>query len=356
MTIETEVIRGPRLRAQPTPDLFDALRDRYRIASRTDARDLGGSSNLNLLVTDAGERFVVRIYRPWVTATRLADIQRARRALQAGGVPSAALVETCEGDGWVRVGGRLVEVERYVAHDGHMDSWERLAAGLPWLGRVHSLLKPLPVSAEGKQAPAANHVESCDALAWTRRGTAYVRGWNPSTAEQRLADDADELAALVTTAEKDLIPHLPRQLVHGDFWDNNVFFRDGRLVLVTDLDFMGERARIDDLALTLYYTNSTFAEDQVSADRLRRLRALVDAYDSGLDEALSHAERAALPLALARTPLCFIGMIASVDSQEEARTLAAEMTSDVAWALAIAHDPSRWQEAFASGVRHIGER
>lgn len=46
---------------------------------------------------------------------------------------------------------------------------------------------------------------------------------------------------------------LPRQLVHGDFWDNNVRFRDLDIVAVLDLDFMEERPRIDDLALTLYY-------------------------------------------------------------------------------------------------------
>jgi homoserine kinase type II len=136
-------------------------------------------------------------------------------------------------------------------------------------------------------------------------------------------------------------------LVHGDYWDNNVLFRDGRVVLVTDLDFMGERARIDDFALTLYYTNSTFSDDPTSDDRIGKLRTLVDAYDTGLDEPLSGAERAALPLALARTPLAFITMIASVDSEAGARRLAAEMTGDISWALDIARDLDRWRSAFA---------
>jgi Ser/Thr protein kinase RdoA (MazF antagonist) len=59
---------------------------------------------------------------------------------------------------------------------------------------------------------------------------------------------AEELAELVGQAEAGLVARLPRQLVHGDFWDNNVLFRHGRPVLVCDFDFMGERARIDDLA------------------------------------------------------------------------------------------------------------
>jgi hypothetical protein len=106
------------------------------------------------------------------------------------------------------------------------------------------------------------------------------------------------------------------------------------------------RPRIDDLALTLYYTNSTFAEDQVSDARARQLRQLVDAYDRGLGEHLTATERMALPLALARVPLCFIGMVATTDSELEGRRLAAEIASDLAWALTIARAPSRWQAAF----------
>ena len=141
--------------------------------------------------------------------------------------------------------------------------------------------------------------------------------------------------------------HLLRQLVHGDFWDNNVLFHRGRVVLVADLDFMGKRPRIDDLALVLYYTNSTFRDDPLSDDRMRKLRDLVDAYDSGLADHLTSAERAALPLALARTPLCFVGMIASVDTEAGAKRLAAEIGWDVTWALAIVRDLGRWREAFS---------
>ncbi len=130
--------------------------------------------------------------------------------------------------------------------------------------------------------------------------------------------------------------------------------RAGQPAFVADLDFMGERPRIDDPALTLYYTNSTFADGRDTADRLHQLRHLVDAYDSGLSTPLSQAERRALPLALARAPLCFIGMVADTDSEHEGRRLAAEMTADVAWALAIARSPARWQEAFVWPVATPG--
>jgi homoserine kinase type II len=340
------VARGPASRGEASPALVDALRDRYGIRGGEGARDLGGSSNLNLLVADGRQRYVVRVYRPWVTAARLADMQLIRRRLADGGVPCASPILTTDGDSWITVDGCLVEVEPYVEHDAKMDSWERLEAGLPLLGRIHALLRPLEVSADGRNAPAANHIEPRDALPGTLRGTRRIRQWDATPVELQLAAESEELAQLVDREERG-VEGLPRQLVHGDYWDNNVLFREGRVVLVADLDFMGERARIDDLALTLYYTNSTFSDDPMSDDRIRRLRTLVDAYDGGLDDRLTSAERAALPLALARTPLCFIAMIASVDSEAGARRLAAEMIGDIAWALAIGRGLDRWRFAFA---------
>jgi homoserine kinase type II len=339
-----EVARGPALRGVASPRLFAALRDHYELR-HTDVRDLGGSSNLNLLLTADQGRYVVRVYRPWVTAARLTDLQRVRRHLADNGVPCSPPLPTRSGALWIRVEDRLVEVEPYVEHDAKMDTWARLAAGLPLLGRIHALLCPLIVSTAGRHPPAMNNIAPDDALAGTLRGTGHMRQWRDSPAALVLAAAAEELAHRVDQAERGT--KFPPQLVHGDYWDNNVLFHKGRIVLVADLDFMGERARIDDLALTLYYTNATFAEHQTSETRIRQLRALVDAYDTGADEPLTPAERAALPIALARTPLAFIAMIAAVDSEEGARRLAAEMTPDIAWALAIMRDLGHWQALFA---------
>ena len=337
--------RGPALRPKVSAAMLNAVREQYGIAGDV-VRDLGGSSNLNLLLEDAGRRYVARVHRPWVTSSRLADVQAVRRELARGGVPCALPLETRGGDTWIVVEDRLVEVEPYVEHDANMDSWQRLEVALPLLGRTHELMRPLEVSEDGRHPPAANHVAASEALAWTSRGTNRIRKWHPSPSEQRLADASEELARLLAHAERESV-QLPRHLVHGDFWDNNVLFHKGRVVLVADLDFMGERLRIDDLALVLYYANSTFWDDPLSADRMRKLRGLVDAYDSGLTDHLTTAERAALPLALARTPLCFVGMVASVDTEVGAKRLAAEICWDVAWALALVRDLDRWQTAFA---------
>ena len=117
---------------------------------------------------------------------------------------------------------------------------------------------------------------------------------------------------------------------------------------VLDLDFMEEGARIDDLALVLYYvtSGSTLASLRSETGRLRALRKLVDAYDSGLQRHLSEQERAALPLALARTPLKYARHLLLRGKAAEQRAVAIAEAPDLEWALSIAKRPGPWQAAF----------
>jgi Ser/Thr protein kinase RdoA (MazF antagonist) len=257
-----------------------ALQDSWGLGRYAEAVDLGGSSSLNLLVGDAARRYVVRVHRPHVTPERLDVIHQARRALLAGGVPCAPPIPTQHGAAWASFEGRLVEVEAYVDHDAVMDSWQRLQVGMRLLAHTHSLLRQVQAGEEGRRPRFANHLERADVAASVRRGIERIRGWRLTAAERRLAAVAEELADLVTQAEAGLVARLPRQLVHGDFWDNNVLFRHGRLVLA-DFDFMGERARIDDLALTLHCARCDLGAEGDPARGRARLGRLVAGYDAG---------------------------------------------------------------------------
>lgn len=337
------------LRATPSPELFEALYKYYLIETGKDAVDLGGSSSLNLLAADNHRRYIIRVYRPYVTEARLGLIHLVRHRLTAHGLPCSKIIASQDGHPWIRFSGRLVEVEEYVDHDGKMDSWERLKAGLPLLGRIHTILRNIEDGGDARKPLFANSIEPFDALPRTLKGTQRIRAWNPSPEERQLAHTAEELAHLVGRAEQDLVTLLPGQLVHGDFWDNNVLFQDGQVVLLADFDFMGERARIDDLALTLYFalTSFTSLDEAVANDQLWKLRELVDAYDSGLDNPLTTAERAALPLAIARQPLWSIGgWVVLLDNEASARRHAAAMNREVEFALHIVHEVDRWQTAF----------
>jgi Ser/Thr protein kinase RdoA (MazF antagonist) len=339
-------LRG--LRALPSEDLVEITSTAYGIGSSSDPIDLGGSSNLNLHVCDGSDCYVVRSYRPYVTADRLREIHYVRQRLSAAGIPCGGLVPTSDGRPWILFHDRLVEVERYVEHDADMDSWDRLEAGMSLLGRMHNKLRALEVGDGAKFPMFANHVSSADALDQTLRGTRRIRNWDPSPSELQLADDAEELARRVSIGEQALAEPLPRQLIHGDFWDNNVLFRNGEIVFVTDFEFMGERARIDELALTLYFTCMEFVEDPVSDEQLERLHKLIDAYDAGSDTPLRMIERAALPLAIARQPLWSIGgWVASLDDEAAARQHAASVSAAVNWALSLVRDLLRWRAALA---------
>jgi len=204
------------------------------------------------------------------------------------------------------------------------------------------------VGQEGRRPQFANHLEPVDVTSAVRRGTARIRGWEPTPAERRLATVAEELAELITQAEAGLVAGLPRQLVHGDFWDNNVLFRRGRPVLLADFDFMGERARIDDLALTLHCARSDLKSEGGPAKERALLGRLVASYDAGLDLPLSAPERAALPLAMARQPLSSIGgWVARLDDRAAARHHAAGVGPELAAARQIMLELDRWQDTFA---------
>jgi hypothetical protein len=247
----------------------------------------------------------------------------------------------------VNLEGRLVEVEAYVDHDAVMDSWPRLEAGMALLAQVHNLLRQVEVGREGRRPRFANHLEPAEVAVSVRQGISRILGWDPTAAERRLAAVADELAELVSQAEAELGDRLPCQLVHGDFWDNNVLFRHGRPVLVADFDFMAERARIDDLALTLWCAHCDLSAKRGPAQDHARLARLVDRYDAGLDLRLSAGERAGLPLAMARQPLSSIGgWVARLDDQAAARRHAASVAPELIAARQLMAELGRWQDAF----------
>lgn len=159
-------------RATVSAELWEVLAAGWAIP-RQRGRDLGGSLNLNLLVSRGDERLVVRVHRSSVSPARLEATQHARQQLDAAGVPCSALVVARDGVRWARAAGRLVEVERYIPYDGRMHTPPRLARGLPRLGRVHALLAGAEVSPAGRSVEFANHIEPGAVLSGTRAGTSW---------------------------------------------------------------------------------------------------------------------------------------------------------------------------------------
>jgi hypothetical protein len=117
--------------------------------------------------------------------------------------------------------------------------------------------------------------------------------------------------------------------------------------MIADLDFMSERPRIDDLALTLHFTRYQLDEPSATG-AANKLAPLVDAYDAGASSPLSAMERAALPVALARQPLWSLAVWAALlDDERTARHHVAGHLTAVQRALDTLRYLSVWQRALA---------
>lgn len=286
---------------------------------------------------------VVHVGRRELGSVRVAALHRARSTLAERGIPVVELLTSRAGERWHWSHGRVIEVERWVDHDGRMNTWPRLRTGCSLLARVHDAWAEDDLGEEGEACTWANWISPVEVLARCDIAAGRLRAWGLGD----LAVDVLRLAEL-TGADH----YLPAQVVHGDFWDNNVYLRRERIVAVTDFEFLGRRPRIDDLALLLYfadeqpYFNGAGFRDQQT--RRADLTPLVHAYATRLTTPLTGTELTALPIALARQPLWTYGTQLLVDDDDDhARHEALSSAPALARALEIATDPEPWTEAFS---------
>jgi homoserine kinase type II len=309
-------------------------------------RDLGGSRSTNLLVETAARGILVaRVHRRSTAWERLGGEQAARQVLALAGVPTVVPLADRAGATVQRLGsGHLVEVERYVPSTAKMNTPELMLLGFTQLARVHDVLRSAALPAEAHQARSANHIGASEAAEATRRGADRIRQW----ADQDLGWFADAVSLHVdevATAEWDYQREQLVQVVHGDFWDNNVLFRRSQVAAVLDFGFMAERARVDDLALPFWFHLLEPGHQLPTLDDVALLRHLVRTYDQASEAPLSEAERASLPLAIARQPAWSVGgwvvRLGEADAVRHAYNASAELPV----ALSVMRHLHTWQHA-----------
>src|SRR6266699_4411796 len=128
------------VRPMKSPGLIDAIVRAYNLPRNFDPIDLGGSSNLNLLLPERDRRYVARIYRAWVTPRRLEGIQSDGRTL-------------------ISFADWLVEVEPFIGGQD-MGTWAQLLEGMRMLGTIHTVLSEITAPPGTRRAPPANHIDA----------------------------------------------------------------------------------------------------------------------------------------------------------------------------------------------------
>lgn len=340
----TEEFLEERLAADDS--LVAEIADRYGLGRPAAWCDLGGSWTTNLRLELPGqEPLVARIHRAYAPPERLAAVQAARIAVADAGLPAIRPLATPGGASYVRLGnGRLAELEPFVAWNERMNTAARLESGFGVFGRLHDALRNAALPAAGRTTSAANHIHAEVALAASRRGADRIRGWGDAVLTD-LADRAVRHLEAVAETEQPLLDRQLTQVVHGDFWDNNIVFRDGQLAAILDFDFMAARPRIDDLALTVYFFLLEPGRALPTATDRAQVRRLVDAYDAGTTRPLATEERAMLPLAIARQPAWSLGRWALVLDDRDAREHVNHVVGELPVAQAVLAELPAWQDA-----------
>lgn len=323
-----------------TDELIEELGGRFNLDRTTRWLDLGGGFTLNLLVPGGHDSaLVVRIHRWSTTAERLDAEQEVRRLLAQAGVPTVVALATDR----LR-SGHLVELERYVPSDGWMNTRERLLTGFGHLARLHEVLRRSELPDASRTTVASNHIGLHVAAAATRRGAERIRGWSlPRLAA--FADRAVDLIEAVTEAERRWDLNRIEQVVHGDFWDNNVPFLGTRLQAILDFGFMARRFRVDDVALPFWFYLLEPQHRLPGEAERRFLRSLLDSYDGAASQPLSFSERMSLPLVVARQPAWSVGGWIMQLDDESARHHALDAAAELEVAETIWRDVRLWQEA-----------
>ncbi|MEO8811714.1 MAG: homoserine kinase [Caulobacteraceae bacterium] len=235
-----------------------------------------GVENSNFLLETTRGRFILTIYERRVRAEDLPFFLGLMRWLAEHGYPSATPVADREGRMLGTIRGKPAALVAFLAgmavRRPTADHCREAGEGLAWLHRA----------AEGFGGRRANDLGQAGWSALFAPLAPAAEGLKPGLAAT-IAADLRQLAADWPTG-------LPEGIVHGDYFPDNVFFRQGRFAATIDFYF----AARDILAYDIGVALNAWCFEADGSFNVTLARAFVEGYRRR--RTLGEAEKAALPL------------------------------------------------------------
>jgi homoserine kinase type II len=235
-----------------------------------------GVENSNFLLETPAGRFILTVYERRVRADDLPFFLSLMRHLAGVGFPSAEPIADKAGATLKTLRGRPAAIVAFLPG---------LAVRRPTVGHCR----------EAGGGLAWLHLAAAD-FGGTRENDLGQWAWAALFAPHRAAAEAlkpglaaviaEDLAQIAAAWPSDL----PRGIVHGDFFPDNVFFREGVFAGAIDFYF----AAVDDLAYDLGVALNAWCFEPDGSFNVTAARALIEGYERR--RPLSDAERAALPI------------------------------------------------------------
>lgn len=331
-----------------SPDITAAValaRTAFAVPARS-GHLLGGGATANqcLALTDgsARRRWVLRCPQRDARPGRLGFLLGFHHAAHTRGLPVAAPHRTVDGHGW--------------AHDAH---------GRPWVLLDHLHGRPLEPVTGDLAAQAAAHLAALhrlpDQLGVPAAAVGPDTRWDdwltaPEETWQTVSELAGEHRGLLAAYR----PHVQRfhqQAAplheigdrvwgHGDFHGRNLLHHRGRITAILDLDGVGRRPRVTDLATGVLMLARTGSGDYRLKPGL--VRAILDGYRRHTTAALTSTERAALWPAMVLSQLPDPGHLTAL--RRTGRDLEPALTRPLAALRDLAAQQTRLAAVFAEGA------
>jgi Ser/Thr protein kinase RdoA (MazF antagonist) len=271
--------------------------------------DLGGSYNRNWRIRLVEDDVVVRIRPPWITPQRLGDVHSLQRLLNQYQMATPRLRLSIYGHTYEWIEGRLVEVYDYLpeAEQRHW-STERWQGAFEHMGKLHAAFQQADVAVT---PPLVSNYAPPRQLRLLLHLTLQQLEILPRSPEQKegvaICKAAEQVRLQVEVQLETLRPHLPHQLVHGDFHLDNLLFDEQEHVRYTlDFDFTAWRERLYEIAYALRLALPQLTQNSECRLESSLVRGWLAIYDDSTLTPLTETERAALPYELALAALYFI--------------------------------------------------